>query len=294
MLERRSASLEIRGRHISGLAVPWGQRARVRVDGSVMQETFVRDAFRELRAVPLVVEHGGEQVGEVMPSATSRGLEVAGEYSGDLGNRDRFSVEFRCIEETRSESLRIVTAASLHGIAAVRQPAYSGAEIEARQGAVLLLLEGPPGGGKSQRVAQLIEDGEIDAVADLTGLWAAVGSFERGPDGRYPIRLSSDPLLELSLYVKTAVVRRGLVQGLRVVVTTSARNQAEKWRPIAGEVAAGFRIELLDPGYAVARRRLQDADGGLHDECEEALTRWYGETRSEVPVAAHGGLVGWL
>ena len=294
MIEHRRASLEIRGREISGLAVPWGQRARVRApDGELVQETFVRGSFGSLSAVPLMVEHGGPRIGEVEPRATERGLEVRGEYTGDLGNRDRFSVEFRCLAETRSQDLRIVTSAELHGVAAVRAPAYTGAEIEARQGASLLLVEGPPGAGKSQEIARLMASDQLDMVADLTALWAAIGAFERGADGRYPVREDTDDLLAIGLYLKTVAVRQGLRRGLRVAVTTSARNQFEKWQEIASEAGVTVRAQALDVPYEVARARLEDGDGELHPQCAAALERWYGEVRSTTSMR-HGGLVGWL
>ena len=132
-MEFRSAPLEVRGRGISGLALPWGARARVSVRGEVMQETFVRDSFSNLKPVPLVREHRGPVIGEVTPQSTARGLEVRGEYDGDLGGRDRFSIEFQAAAETRSGELRIVHDATLEGLAAVRRPAYDSAVIEERQ-----------------------------------------------------------------------------------------------------------------------------------------------------------------
>ena len=133
MIEHRSAPLEVRGRTVSGLALPWGERARIRAG---LWETFTRGAFGEnaaLRPVPLRLEHGGPTVGELLPTSTARGLEVRGEYTEDLGARDRFSIEFRARQATRSEDLRIVTAASLEAVAAVELPAYGGAEIEHRR-----------------------------------------------------------------------------------------------------------------------------------------------------------------
>lgn len=134
--EHRAAPLEVRGRTIAGLAVPWGDRASVVVAGERVDETFTRGAFGKggnLRPVPLVVEHGGPRIGALTPSSTERGLEVRGQYSGDLGGRNRFSVEFRARGETRSGGLRIVHDADLHAVAAVASPAYSGAVIEARR-----------------------------------------------------------------------------------------------------------------------------------------------------------------
>jgi len=130
MIEHRSASLEVRGRTISGLALPWGERARI---GGGLVETFVRGAFSDLRPVPLRLEHGGPTIGELSPSSTHRGLEVRGEYERDLEGRNRFSIEFRAHRDTRSEDLRIVQAPTLAGVAAVQLPAYEGAAIEHRR-----------------------------------------------------------------------------------------------------------------------------------------------------------------
>ena len=129
-MESRSASLEVRGREISGIALPWGERASVRVRGEVVQEVFTRNSFHDLEPVPLFLEHRGPEIGTVVPSDTPRGLEVAGEYSGDLGDRSHFSIEFNAHGETRSGDLRIVHDATLGGLAVLRSPAYSGAEIE--------------------------------------------------------------------------------------------------------------------------------------------------------------------
>ena len=272
-LERRSARLEVRGRTIKGVALPWGARARID-DGRI--ETFTRGSFNDLKPVPLYLEHRGPVIGEVQPSDTTRGLEVEGSYTGDLQSRSRFSVEFTAAVETESEGLRIVSGASLHGLAAVRNPAYKDAAIEQRQGASLLLLEGPPGAGKSQELERLKAAGEIDAASDLTRLWAGLGLVERGADGLYPVRTSDDPVLALSRYMKAVAVREGLRSGLKMAITSSARDQAERWRAIAEEAGASFEFRTIDPGEGVATARLTDADGNLEPECAAALARWYG------------------
>ena len=79
-LERRSAPLEVRGRRISGLALPWGARARIPEHG---EEVFTAGAFGDdLKPVALTLEHGGAKIGEVQPANSERGLEVEGEYTG--------------------------------------------------------------------------------------------------------------------------------------------------------------------------------------------------------------------
>ena len=280
-LERRSARLEIRGREISGIALPWGDRASVVVDGERVSETFTRGAFGPnavLRPVPLLVEHGGPEIGSLTPSSTDRGLEVRGSYEGDLRGRERFSVEFRARGETRSRDLRIVHDALLEGVAAVASPAYSGAVIEARQGASLTLVEGPVGGGKSEVLRNLLSTAAVDLVADLTPLWAALKLIERDPSGNYPERLQGDPALLVALYLKTTAARRALSEGLKVTVSTSTPGQAEKWAAIAREFDAGFSVTVVDPGEQVIRERL----GGeaISSECSAAVQRWYGSSRS--------------
>jgi len=182
-VEIRTASLEVRGRSISGIAVPWGARARVLVRGEVVQETFVRDSFRDLQPVPLVIEHGGPSIGRVTPRNTARGLEVAGDYSGDLGGRDRFSIEFEARGETRSGDLRIVHDALLGGLAAVRRPAYDDAVIERRQGLGSLSSFVPSGSrmdcdcpeGDCEEIE--IEEGGFEGVPDQ--VIAIAGRFDQ-------------------------------------------------------------------------------------------------------------------
>lgn len=279
-LEIRSAPLEVRGRRISGLALPWGARARVSLpSGEHVQETFVSGAFGEtMRSVPLLVEHGGPQVGEVTPSTSARGLEIEGDYEGSLGDRSKFSIEFRAKSETRSQDLRIVTNALLEGVAAVSSPAYVGSQIESRQGASLQLVEGPVGGGKSEVLRNLLSTAAVDLVADTTPLWAALRLIERDPSGNYPERLRSDPALLTALYLKTTTARRALSQGLRVGVSTSTPNQAQKWAAIASEFQAEFVVTTVDPGEAVVRERLGGAS--ISEECQAGVQRWFGGRRS--------------
>ena len=285
-LERRSARLEVRGRAISGVALPWGARARID-DGRI--ETFTRGSFNDLKPVPLYLEHRGPVIGEVQPSDTTRGLEVEGSYTGDLQSRSRFSVEFTAAVETESEGLRIVSGASLHGLAAVRNPAYKDAAIEQRQGASLTLVEGPVGSGKSEVLRNLLSTAAVDLVADTTPLWSALRLIERGPDGNFPERLRSDPALLTALYLKTTTARRALSEGLRVAASTSTPLQAEKWRAIAAEFDAVFEVTTVDPGEAVVRERL----GGeaITEECNAAVQRWYGSRRSAVLSTARRRLL---
>ena len=194
--EFRPAPLEVRGRRISGVAVPWGQRAVVRTPrGDIVDETFVAGAFRDLRPVPLILEHRGPVIGEVTPAATDRGLEVEGDYSGDLAGRDRFSVEFRAHGETRSEGLRIVHDASLVRLAAVKAGAYPDAVIEARRslamsGSMFMGQNVDCRCGPGDCEFALVEEVEVTA-SDLLGY---LGDYSK-PLGRATARVDDNRLL---------------------------------------------------------------------------------------------------
>ena len=140
----------------------------------------------------------------------------------------------------------------------------------------LTLVEGPAGSGKSQIVAEMLAADELDVVADLTAIWAALRGIERGPDGRYPVRTDDDPAIQsgLAAYVRTVVVRQGLRDDLDVAVTTGTPDTAVRWSEIAEESGAGFAVLTVDPGEAVVRERLT-VDGVLSDECAGAIGRWY-------------------
>ena len=141
---------------------------------------------------------------------------------------------------------------------------------------MLYLLEGPAGSGKSQLARDMKLAGQVDLLADVTSLWAAVGVYERDPlTGKYPVRLDTDPALDAALYLQTTVVRYGLSNGLRVAATTSRRGQVPRWQSIADEYSTMLIVQTIDPGRAVVEQRLSDADGVLSDECEKAISRWY-------------------
>lgn len=142
----------------------------------------------------------------------------------------------------------------------------------------LTLLRGPAGGGKSQRIRAMLDDGELDAEADFTRLHVAISGAERDADGKYPPRRDDDPLVALSAYLKAVVVREALRRGFRLAVTTSDSDEAEvdRWRDVAAEAGAAYRVQTIDPGRAVAAARLADPETGeLGAECATALARWY-------------------
>ena len=140
---------------------------------------------------------------------------------------------------------------------------------------MLTLIEGPAGSGKSQLARDLLAAGHIDLLADVTNIFAAITGATRGPDGKYPVRLDSDPGVAASLYVQAVIARYALRNSLRVAVTTSRRNQVDRWKAIADEEAAAFAVRTVDPGIEIIRQRLSEG-GRLETACEVAMAKWYG------------------
>ena len=141
----------------------------------------------------------------------------------------------------------------------------------------LIRMAGPAGAGKSAAGRRLLDDGAADVVIDMTSVWAALRMLERGPDGRYPARLDSDPALGLTAWAKTAIAREALRRDLRAVKTSSTPADYERDAELARAEGAGFREVVVDPGRAVVEARLADPETGvLSAECEEAVNRWFG------------------
>lgn len=140
----------------------------------------------------------------------------------------------------------------------------------------LHLVEGPAGSGKSQHARDMKQSGQVDLVADVTSLWAAVGQYERDPiTGKYSVRRDDDPALGAALYLQTTVAAYGLRQGLNVVATTSRRNQAGRWSELAEKHGTNLSVTTIDPGEEVAAARLAEPDGSLSSDCAAALRLWY-------------------
>ena len=53
-----------------------------------------------------------------------------------------------------------------------------------------------------------------------------------------------------------------------------------KWRQLAEELSSTFDLQVIDPGESTVTARLTDADGNIDPECTQALSRWYGSSRS--------------
>ena len=149
--------------------------------------------------------------------------------------------------------------------------------------ASLHLVQGPAGGGKSAVTRDMLAAGEIQLLADVTALWAALTGAVRGPDGRYPVRLPDDPGLRAALYLQATAAHHGLREGLDVAVTTSQRGQEPRWRAVADTEDAPLRVRTIDPGRSVVLARLaQDVTNAagvtepvVSAACRDAVNRWY-------------------
>ena len=142
--------------------------------------------------------------------------------------------------------------------------------------ASLHLVQGPAGGGKSAVTRDMLAAGEIQLLADVTALWAALTGAVRGPDGKYPVRLPDDPGLRAALYLQATAAHHGLREGLDVAVTTSQRGQEARWGQVAAAESAPLHVRTVDPGEVVVRARLADAATGvLSSACDLAVSRWY-------------------
>lgn len=139
----------------------------------------------------------------------------------------------------------------------------------------LLRVAGPAGAGKSAVAVGHLRDGGADVLIDTTALWAAVRQVGRGPDGRYPERLDTDPALPLLAWAKTALTREALRRGLRVLKTSSTRADRDRDRALAADMGAEFAEEIVDPGEDVVRARLADDDGTVSPACQAAVDRWF-------------------
>ena len=141
---------------------------------------------------------------------------------------------------------------------------------------MLTLIQGPAGSGKSAVAADSLAAGEIEVLVDVTSIWAALSGARRGPDGRYPPRSEDDPALGAALYLQAVAARFALEQGARVGVTTSRRDQVDRWADVARAAGVEFDVRTVDPGEDVVRARLSDPETGvLSGECDQAIGRWY-------------------
>ena len=141
---------------------------------------------------------------------------------------------------------------------------------------MLVLVQGPAGGNKSGYVQAMRDAGEVQVISDVTELWSAAGGYQRGPDGKFPVRHEDDPALRTALYLQTVAVGFALREGFNTVVTTSQAGQTGRWAALAAEHGAEFSSRVIDPGEEAVRVALADPETGeLSDECLAAINRWY-------------------
>ena len=147
-------------------------------------------------------------------------------------------------------------------------------------------IAGPAGAGKSQVIAAERRPGDV--LIDFTEIYAAVSGVQRGPDGRYPERLDSDPLLPLVSAVRGFMLSEAVRRELNGVVTTASRDEVSVLERITGQ-----RARIVDPGDDMVVSRLMVGDTevdasvpdarrprrgrGLPSNCWKAIRRWFGD-----------------
>lgn len=141
MTEMETRSFEVRldaeTREVTGLAVPYGQRADI---GGAYQEEFVPGAIRSVEDVKLFWQHS-EPIGKILEGRdTEAGFEIRAKISDTpRGNEaytllrdgviNKFSVGFVPVEQTRDGSLVTRTLVDLKEVSLVSFPAFSGANV---------------------------------------------------------------------------------------------------------------------------------------------------------------------
>lgn len=128
---------------------------------------------------------------------------------------------------------------------------------------------GPAGGGKSQYIAANIRPGWV--IVDFTALFVGLTGVQRGADGKYPERVTGDPILPMTSALKAVALSMAVEREMDGFVTTSNRDDVPTLERITGTAAV-----VVDPGEAVIRARLADAvTGQLSQECNAAFSRWF-------------------
>ena len=160
-IEHRPAATELRveGRRLSGVVMHYGEvspshKERFETGSLRMADTVHLDLFHDPeKAVAwypgggLVLDNSRDALtmhAELPPiPAADRALDEirSGAVSG-------LSVEFRAVKERRDGDLRIIEAAVLSGIAIVRSPSYTNAQVEARRRSGRTMLARIPAGRK--------------------------------------------------------------------------------------------------------------------------------------------------
>lgn len=146
-----------------------------------------------------------------------------------------------------------------------------------------LLVSGPAGSGKSQRVRELINESETPTVAaDFQSLTVALTQVVRAPvTGKYPER--SPDLMPLTEYVRRAVITGATARGIRVIATNSD-GDPDRRGFLLDQLGENSQEVVVDPGQLIAEDRLKNPGATeLSAECRQALNRWYTRHYRENP-----------
>ena len=138
-----------------------------------------------------------------------------------------------------------------------------------------VLISGPAGASKSAVAKAMVRDAEeLTVLVDFQALNVALTGVERDANGKYPIR---DPrTLPITEYVRRAAITAALSRGIGIVATNSDGSPARRLF-LLQELGAGARETVIDPGRQAVEARLVDpVTGELSDECDAAISRWYG------------------
>ena len=140
-----------------------------------------------------------------------------------------------------------------------------------------ILLSGPAGAGKTEEARRLLEAAmEPMVAADFQTLLAALLLLVRLPDGRFPQRQESQAswLLPLTEYLRMAIIGAARDRGVDVV-STNSDGSPERRALLLSRLGPGATERIIDPGINVVTERLSGPDGGMSDQCIEAVGRWY-------------------
>ena len=138
-----------------------------------------------------------------------------------------------------------------------------------------VLLSGPAGAAKSALARRLLaESPTLTAIADFQLVYRALTDVERDRGGRYPLR--DDRLLPLTEYVRRAIITGAVSREIGVIATNSDGDPTRR-AFLLGQLGPGASERIVDPGRVIVSARLSDPETGvLSDECDAAVSRWYG------------------
>ena len=141
-----------------------------------------------------------------------------------------------------------------------------------------VLVSGPAGAGKSAVARQILEESVEPAVmADFQTIYAGLVGVERDPEtGRYPEREARhEYALPLAEYTRRAIIT-GAVQREIFVVATNSDGNPQRRTFLRSLLGGNAQERIVDPGRDVVESRLASASGVLSEQCDSAISRWYG------------------